>query len=124
MPPLSSLTMALIGLFGTLNGTATLLSNSALQKNLSTLQLDSTSIPVIHAIALGSVSIGAFYINAAYRRDRAVMWLSVLGRGIAVLVFLGDGGPWRSIAVFEAVCGLLIAGSLVWEGMAGRGEGR
>ncbi|KAK0121690.1 hypothetical protein ONS95_009975 [Cadophora gregata] len=112
MPPLSSTIMALQGLFGILNGAASLIS-SALQKNLETLQID--SVPAIHAISLGSVSIGAFYINAAYRKDRPIMWVCVLGRGMAVPVFMGHGGPWRNVAAFEAVCGLSIAGALVWE---------
>lgn len=66
-----------------------------------------------------------FYINAAYRNDKHIMWLSVLGRGIAAAVFLGHGGPWRDVAVFEAVCGGCIAGALVWEGRGkGKGNGR
>lgn len=56
MPPLSSVIIALQGLFGILNGAASLISSTALQKNLDTLQIDST--PALHAIALGSVSIG------------------------------------------------------------------
>ena len=56
MPALSSIIMALQGLFGILNGAASLISSAALQKNLDTLQID--SIPALHAIALGSVSIG------------------------------------------------------------------
>lgn len=56
-----------------------------------------------------------FYINAAYRHDRAMMWLCVLGRGIAISVFVSHGGPWRSVAIFEAVCGLSVAGALLWE---------
>ncbi|KAG4423120.1 hypothetical protein IFR04_003757 [Cadophora malorum] len=113
MPPLSSVIIALQGLFGVLNGAASLISSTALQKNLDTLQIDST--PALHAIALGSVSIGAFYINAAYRHDKSIMWLCVLGRAIAIPVFMTHGGPWRNVAVFEAVCGLSVAGALLWD---------
>ncbi|PVH86469.1 hypothetical protein DL98DRAFT_481190 [Cadophora sp. DSE1049] len=118
MPPLSSIIMALQGLFGILNGAASLISSSALQKNLDNLQIN--SIPAVHAIALGSVSIGAFYINAAYRHDKTMMWICVLGRGIAIPVFMAHGGSWKNVAVFEAVCGLSVAGALVWEGWGKR----
>lgn len=56
MPPLSSIIMALQGMFGLLNGTASLISRSAAAKNLEVMQIAST--PAVHAIALGSVSIG------------------------------------------------------------------
>jgi hypothetical protein len=62
----------------------------------------------------------AFYLNAGYRRDRLAMWMSVLGRVIAIPVFIGHGGPWVNVAVFEGVCGGLTAGALGWEEWASR----
>ena len=53
----------------------------------------------------------AFYINAAYRKDRTLVWLSVLRRMVAVFVFQGHGGVWRKVAGFEGVCGVSIAGA-------------
>jgi len=57
----------------------------------------------------------AFYINAAYQIDRTAMWISVIGRVIAIPVFVGHGGPWLNVAVFEGVCGVLVAGAFGWE---------
>jgi hypothetical protein len=56
MPALSSIIVGLQGIFGILNGAATLLFQSAAQKNIAILNIP--SIPAIHAIAAGSVSIG------------------------------------------------------------------
>jgi hypothetical protein len=56
IPPLSSIIVDLQGLFGILNGAASLVFSSAAQKNLET--LETTSLPSIHAIALGSIKIG------------------------------------------------------------------
>ncbi|KAI9651376.1 hypothetical protein NHQ30_001418 [Ciborinia camelliae] len=113
MPPLSSIVLAIQGGFNFLNGAVSLLSSSAAEKNAEILLID--SIPAIHAIALGSISIGTFYLIAAQRRDRLAMWLTVIGRTIAVAVFMVDAGPWRNVAIFEGVCGGLLAGSLIWE---------
>jgi hypothetical protein len=60
-----------------------------------------------------------FYLNTAYRRDRTMMWLCVAGRAMAIPVFLGHGGPWINVAVFEGVCGILTAGTLSWESWRG-----
>lgn len=65
-----------------------------------------------------------FYLIAAQRRDKVAMWLSVIGRIIAVGVFMIDAGPWRDIAIFEGVCGGLLAASLVWESRDGEGKGK
>jgi hypothetical protein len=43
------------------------------------------------------------------------MWMSVIGRVIAIPVFVGHGGPWLNVAVFEGVCGVLVAGAFGWE---------
>lgn len=43
------------------------------------------------------------------------MWLSVGGRALAVLVFLRDGGPWINVAIYEGICGLGLAGALIWD---------
>lgn len=59
MPPLSSIIVGLQGIFGILNGATSLLLPSAAQKNTEILKIP--SIPAIHAIAAGSVSIG--YVN-------------------------------------------------------------
>jgi hypothetical protein len=53
------------------------------------------------------------------------MWLSVAGRGLAVFVFLRDGGPWKNVAAYEGVCGLVLGAALVWEEVwGGKGGGR
>ena len=57
-----------------------------------------------------------FYCMAAWRKDGVLMWMSVVGRGMAVYVFGADGGPWRNVAVFEGVCGGVLAAVLLWEG--------
>ncbi|KAB8300155.1 hypothetical protein EYC80_000382 [Monilinia laxa] len=118
MPPLSSIILAIQSGFNFLNGTINLLSRSAAEKNAEILAID--SIPAIHTIALGSMSIDTFYLIAAQRRDKLAMWLSVIGRIIAVGTFLIDAGPWRNIAIFEGVCGGLLAGSLIWESRDGK----
>lgn len=41
---------------------------------------------------------------------------------MGILVFLQHGGPWVKVAVFEAVCGLLIVGGLLWDGRRGSGR--
>ncbi len=41
--------------------------------------------------------------------------MSVPGRLAAVAVFLRHGGPWLNVAIFEAICGVLVAGALGWE---------
>jgi len=105
--------MAIQGVFGVLNGSASLLFSSALHKNMEVMQID--SIPALQSIALGSVSIGAFYLNAAYRNDRPVMWASVIGRWLSIPVFLQHGGPWKNVAIFEGVCGVSIAIALFFE---------
>jgi hypothetical protein len=56
MLSISSIVVALQGLFGLFNGAASLLLPSVAQKSLDTLQI--TSLPAIHAIALGSITIG------------------------------------------------------------------
>jgi hypothetical protein len=57
----------------------------------------------------------AFYIHAAYQRDRTAMWMSVIGTVIAIPVFVEHGAPWLNVAVFEGVCGVLVAGAFGWE---------
>jgi len=59
----------------------------------------------------------AFYINAAWRGDRVTMWMTVVGRAMAVPVFWGHAGPWTNVAIFEGVCGVLTFGALVWESL-------
>ena len=54
---------------------------------------------------------------AARNNDRTAMWLTVAGRAIAVIVFAGHGGPWRNVAVFEGVMGVLLGGALACEGL-------
>jgi hypothetical protein len=44
-----------------------------------------------------------------------MMCLCVAGRAMAIPVFLGHGGPWINVAIFEGVCGILTAGALMWE---------
>jgi len=100
-------------MFGVFNGAASLLFSSAAQRNLEVMQI--TSLPALHSIALGSITIGAFYLNAAYRNDRTVMWWCVFGRLLSIPVFLQHDGPWINVAVFESVCGLSIALSMLFE---------
>ncbi len=55
------------------------------------------------------------------------MWWCVVGRMMAIPVFVQHGGPWVDVAVFEAVCGVLTAGALLWDewrkgGQSVRGE--
>ncbi|KUJ21524.1 uncharacterized protein LY89DRAFT_376667 [Mollisia scopiformis] len=119
MPPLSTIFVGLQGAFGVLNRAASLLFRSAAEKNVEILKVP--SIPAIHAIAAGSISIGAFYLNTALRHDTTMMWWCVVGRLIAIPVFLQHGGPWRNVAVFEAACGLLTMGGLLWDSWRDRG---
>ncbi len=56
MPPLSPIVVGLQGAFGVLNGAASLLIRAAAEKNVEILNVQ--SIPAIHAIGAGSVSIG------------------------------------------------------------------
>jgi hypothetical protein len=56
MAPPSSIILTIQGIFGILNGLASLVSTHAAQHNMSTLSI--TSLPAIHSIALGSLSIG------------------------------------------------------------------
>jgi hypothetical protein len=52
---------------------------------------------------------------AAKKRDMSAMNLSVLGRALAVLVFVRDDGLWRKVAIYEGVCGGVLAAGLVWD---------
>ncbi|KAH8667938.1 hypothetical protein BGZ60DRAFT_408274 [Tricladium varicosporioides] len=127
MCSLSTSVITLQGIFGLLNGAISLLVPSVAAKNAATLGVD--SIPAIHAIGLGSITIGAFYCVTAYRNDVPVMWMTVLGRVIAIPIFLKHGGPWANVAAFEGVCGGLTAAALVWERWrgkkaAGKSEGK
>lgn len=57
--------------------------------------------------------------------DRPVMWLSVAGRALAVFVFMGDGGPWVNVAIYEGVCGVILGAALAWERFkGGKGKGK
>jgi len=117
MPPTSSVVLGLQGVFGILNGLASLLSSRAAAHNMSTLSI--TSLPAIHSIALGSLSIGTFYLLAVRNNDRTAMWLTVAGRAVAVGVFWGHGGPWRNVSIFEGVMGGLLGVALGWESRRG-----
>ncbi|KAJ9604716.1 hypothetical protein H2200_010830 [Cladophialophora chaetospira] len=67
-----------------------------------------TPIPVVRAMSVSSFTIGGFYLLAVYRRDRVFMALSTPGRFLAFAVFwILNGGPWRNVAMFEEVMGLL-----------------
>jgi len=57
----------------------------------------------------------ALLLNAAYRKDRPAMWMLVIGRLLAIPVFLVDGGPWVNFAAFGGACGVLTAMALGWE---------
>jgi hypothetical protein len=55
-------------------------------------------------------------MNVTLQNDRRGMWWMVVGRAIAVPVLLAHGGPWRTEATWEGICGvwllvLLIGGS-------------
>lgn len=52
------------------------------------------------------------------------MWMTVVGRAMAVPVFLGHGGPWTNVAAFEGLCGVLTLAALVWETWGGSRERR
>ncbi|TGO46728.1 hypothetical protein BCON_0310g00060 [Botryotinia convoluta] len=118
MPPLSSIIFAVQGCFNFLNGVAPLLSSTVARKNAEMLLTDSKH--AIHVLALSCLSIGSLYIVAAKREDRLAMWLSVVGRTIAVGIFWVDAGPWRKVAVFEGLCAGVVAGSLIWESRGGK----
>jgi len=66
MPPLSSIILGVQGIFGILNGAASLLFPAAAAKNLQTLGLGVDALPAIHAIALGSVAIGFVSLPAFF----------------------------------------------------------
>ncbi|TEY71627.1 hypothetical protein BOTCAL_0089g00060 [Botryotinia calthae] len=118
MPPLSSIIFAVQGGFNILNGAAALLSSTAARKSAEMLLTDSKH--AIHVSALSCLSIGSLYLVAAKRGDRLAMWLSVVGRTIAVGIFWIDAGPWRKVAVFEGLCASVLAGSLLWEARDGK----
>ncbi|ATZ48104.1 hypothetical protein BCIN_03g03520 [Botrytis cinerea B05.10] len=118
MPPLSSIVFAVQGGFNFLNGAAALLSSTAARKSAEMLLTDSKH--AIHVSALSCLSIGSLYLVAAKRGDRLAMWLSVVGRTIAVGIFWVDAGPWRKVAIFEGLCASVLAGSLLWESQGGR----
>jgi len=112
MRPISSTILGLTGIVTFLNGASGLLSSSLAAKNMEVLGI---SEPAGHAIALGAASIGVFYIRAAQQNDKTIMWLTLAGRALAVLTFAKDGGAWVNVAVYEGVCGGLLAAALVWE---------
>ena len=73
MPPLSSTLIALQGIFGIINGAATLLFPAAAQKNLETLQLDATALPAVHAIALASITVGSVQPHLVVDKKRRII---------------------------------------------------
>ncbi len=64
MPPISSSIMGVQGLFGILNGAATLLFPSAAEKNLQVLEFN--SLPALHSIALGSITVGYAFLTIIF----------------------------------------------------------
>ncbi|TVY82543.1 hypothetical protein LSUE1_G002437 [Lachnellula suecica] len=119
MPPLTSLILGLHGIIGILNGVPGLIFPSIAVRNAQIMEI--SSAPAVDAIALGSVSLGVFYLNAAYRRDIPIMWMSVVGRMAAVIVFWPRGGVWRNVALFEGICGLSLVLARGWD-VWGRGR--
>ena len=64
--------------------------------------------------SMSSFSIGALFLQAVYQHNQAVMALSIVGRILAVVVFWWlNGGPWKNVAIFEGVMGLLTGLSLI-----------
>jgi hypothetical protein len=56
MAPPSATILTLQGVFGILNGLASMLSSQAAASNMELLSI--SSLPAIHSIALGSLSVG------------------------------------------------------------------
>lgn len=75
MLPLSTIFVGLQGAFGIVNGAASLLFQSAAEKNVGILNIP--SVPAIHAIAAGSVSIGYVQCNSFSQFHRLVAILDV-----------------------------------------------
>jgi hypothetical protein len=49
-----------------------------------------------------------------------MIWATIPGRALAALVFWGYGGVWKNVAIFEALCGGLVAGAMGWEALRER----
>lgn len=48
--------------------------------------------------------------------------MMVVGRAIAIPVFLSHGGPWVKVATFEGICGGLTFAALGWEFLISNAE--
>ncbi len=64
-----------------------------------------------------SLTLGFYYLQAVYQRNRSFMRAIFPWRCVATVVFGAHGGAWRKVAIYEAVMGVVMAGALWWEGL-------
>lgn len=70
---------------------------------------------------MSSLTLGFYYLQAVYQRNRSFMRAIFPWRCVAFVVFWPHGGAWRKVAGYEAAMGVAMVGALWWEGLA---EGR
>ena len=63
-----------------------------------------------------SVTVAAYYLLAAYRRDHGMMKLAIPLRLMAFFVGMSDGGMWRWVGLYELLMGILTAWAVKVEG--------
>jgi hypothetical protein len=63
-----------------------------------------------------SVTVAAYFLLAAYRRDHGMMKLAIPFRVMAFLVGISDGGMWTWVGCYELLMGILVAWALKEEG--------
>ncbi|EHL00932.1 hypothetical protein M7I_3105 [Glarea lozoyensis 74030] len=122
-PKMPYLSTTIVGLQGTLQilyGAAQILIPSVALDTCRA--LDVQPVPaIINALSYSSMLMGAFYVNAAYRGDTDIMWITFLGRLTGIPYLLYHGGSCKMVAVSEGVlCGVAIV-VLGWEKLVGSG---
>ncbi|KKK15820.1 hypothetical protein ARAM_006684 [Aspergillus rambellii] len=96
-----------------LSGVYSLLWPSAVA-SLPNSPVKGVSMGTIQAMSLTSLSLGAFYAVASFQNNIPMMVTTVPGRLLAAFIFHRNGGPWRSVAPFEGLMGLITAAAVYW----------
>lgn len=63
-----------------------------------------------------SLTVAAYFLLAAYRRDHGMMKLAIPLRVLAFIIGVRDGGMWVRVGLYELVMGVLTAWAVSKEG--------
>lgn len=63
-----------------------------------------------------SITVAAYFLLAAYRRDHGMMKLGIPLRVVAFLIGISDGGMWKWVGCYELLIGILTVLAVKAEG--------